>query len=347
MDQSPDTLPRLAKRSDSAYLDFVEGLRSFVLKDPSYPHTVEQALGSGGGALSIGEIKSRIDHLPAVRMHNRMMRSQQEMKWRKITASFDARRETLLAELDSFMARGPGRLELDPDFKTPSYANVNFHLQPGGYYRDPLGGVKYHYGTKVFFTGDNDQDELHAKLVAATPEPDGGVAQVLDLACSIGQSTTALKARFPSADVIGVDHSAAMLKAAHRRAALLGSEVTFSQRLAERTGFADDSFDLAFAFILFHELPIRVIQEVVQETARVLRPGGLFAVYDFFDSPSMSPVELYHRDFDARYNGEPYSQDFCDCDFGKLLHAAGFGSVATGEGGGYVKRWFATLNGEQ
>ena len=340
-----DALPQPANRSDAAYLDFVEGLRSAILRDPSYPRAVENAL-DGVDPADLDEIKAAIEPLPAVQMHNRLMRSQQEMKWYKIDSSFDVQRDSLLAELDTYVDRGPGRLELDPRLVTPSYANVKFHLQPGGYYRDPLGGVKYHFGTKVFFTGDNDKDQLHAKLVDTVPSLQRPVETILDLACSVGQSTTALKERFPDAEVTGIDHSAAMLKVAHRRAVLSATDVTFCQRLAEATGFPGRSFDLVFAFILFHELPIRIIRETVAEAARLLRPGGLFAVYDFFDSASMSALELYHRDFDARYNGEPYSQDFCDCDFTQLLRNAGFDEVVCGNAGGYVKSWFAKTAAE-
>ena len=326
-------------------MDFVEGLRAYALDDQSFPAAAGQVLQAQGlaSSKSIDEIKAAINPLPATQMHNRLMRSQQEMKWRRITTMFDDQRSELEAELDEFARRHPQGLELNPEFVQPRYANVHFHLQPDGYFKDPLAGVRYHYGTKVFFRGDNDSDQLHGKLVQHAPAPaDGVVNNILDLACSVGQSTTALKRRYPDARVWGIDHSAPMLKAAHRRATLLGSEVTFSQRLAEDTGFEDEQFDLVFAFILFHELPTRIIEATVREAARALRSGGLFVVYDFNNSQSMSPLEIYHRDFDARNNGEPYSQGFCDMDFDGLLRASGFATIDTGLAGGYVKHWFAT-----
>ena len=272
MGATAPTLPRLGRRSDTAYLDFVEGLRAFALKDPSYEKAFRQALPEGSDSLAGTEIARLVESIPAVQMHNRLMRSQQEMKWHKITASLDADRDAWLSELKKYEQEGPAVLELDPAFQAPSYTNVQFHLQPQSYHGDALGGIRYHLGTKVFFTGDNDEDQLHAALVANAPAPPGPVNSILDLACSIGQSTTALKQRYPSAAVTGIDHSAPMLRAAHRRAVLLGAEVTFSQRLAEATRFADNSFDLVFAFILFHELPIRIVQETVREVARGTSP---------------------------------------------------------------------------
>ena len=345
-----DALPALNRRADVSYLDFVEGLRAFVLDDPSYVRSVEEALSeieshTGAKPARLADVKKTLDALPAVRMHNRLMRTQQEFKWHKITGSLNARRAELESELAAFQRRGPAKLLLDPDFVQPSYVNVNFHLQPGTYYKDSLSGFMYHWGTKVFFRGDDDRDALHDKLVDLVPPPaDGRVERILDLACSVGQSTTGLKRRFPDADTWGIDHSAPMLRVAHRRAVLLGSDVTFAQRLAENSGFPDNHFDLAFAFILFHELPIRIIEQTVHEMARVLRPGGMFHVFDFLDSASMNPMELYHRDFDARHNGEAYSQDFCDCDFHGLLESTGFTVQHTGTGGGYVRTYFAQKN---
>jgi SAM-dependent methyltransferase len=351
LNKNIDTLPRTSRRADASYLDFVEGLRAYVLDDETFPAAANQAIAASGlseSDLNIDQIRQTIGPLPATQMNNRLMRSQQEMKWRRITATFDAQHESLEAELDEFANQHPQGLELDPNFVQPAYTNVHFHLQPDGYYKHPLAGVRYHYGTKVFFRGDNDKDQLHGKLIKHTPAPaDGNVKRILDLACSVGQSTTALKAKYPDAQVWGVDHSAPMLKAAHRRAVLLESDVTFSQRLAEDTRFEDAEFDLVFAFILFHELPKRIIEETVREAARVLRPGGLFVVYDFCDSASMSPLEIYHRDFDARHNGEAYSQDFCDMDLTALMGESGFEPIDTSMAGGYVKRWFATRAEEQ
>ncbi len=346
--QYVEALPALQRRADTSYLDFVEGFRAFVLDDPSYLRSANQALDTlesvnGVKPTGLAEFKGTLDQLPAMRMHNRLMRTQQEMKWHKITASLAARRAELEQELASYEHQGPGRLLLDPDFEPPSYVNVHFHLQPGGYYKDSLSGFMYHWGTKVFFRGDDDRDALHDKLVDLVPAPaDGKVQRILDLACSVGQSTTGLKRRFPDADVWGIDHSAPMLRVAHRRAVLLNTNVTFAQRLVEQTGLPESHIDLAFAFILFHELPIRIIQATVKEMARVLRPGGMFHVFDFLDTASMGPMELYHRDFDARHNGEAYSVDFCDCDFQGLLESAGFTVKHTASG--YVKSYFAEKN---
>jgi SAM-dependent methyltransferase len=352
MSATPDALPGLDTRADGAYLDFVEGFRSYILGQgadfESRLDAVVQAEEQRRGRpfASRDEVAEFLDGRPLTQVHGRLTRTQQEMKWQRIERSLGAQREALLGELDRYDTMGPGRLELDPSFRHPPYANVHFHLQPGGYHKHELGGFMYHHGTKVFFRGVNDCDELQGKLVSAVEPPTGKVARILDLACSIGQSTTAWKRRFPEAQVWGIDHSAPMLRAAHRRAVMAGVDVNFSQRLTEDTRFPDAHFDLVFAFILFHELPIRIIRETVREAARVLRPGGIFAVYDFAGTEGMTPFQLYHRWFDARNNGEPYSEDFCDCDLAAILNESGFAAQAVplgnrSGGAGYMRYWRA------
>jgi SAM-dependent methyltransferase len=354
MSSQPETMPTLAQRADASYLDFVEGFREYILgkgadfEDRLNAELLGEESRRGKPWQDLEDIRTHVHQLPLGRLRDRLARTQQEMKWHALKRSFEAQRAALVGELARWDGRGPGRLELDPGFVYPPYVNVHFHLQPGGYYKDELSGFLYHYGTKVFFRGDNDHDELHAKLVARVPAPaDGKVERILDLACSIGQSSTAFKRRFPQASVTGVDYSAPMLRVAHRRAAMLGDEVTFAQRLVEQTGFAEAQFDITFAFIVFHELPLRIIRETVREAARVTRPGGIFAVYDFTGTRDKSPFQRYHRWFDARHNGEPYSQDFCDCDLDAILAENGFRVAAApvgqrSGGAGYMQHWFAT-----
>ena len=128
----------------------------------------------------------------------------------------------------------------------------------------------------------NTQDEAHITISKANEIPkDGKVERILDIGCSIGQSAVALKERFPDAEVWGIDVGAPMVRFAHKRAVDLGQEVHFAQRLAEDTKFPDGHFDVVNAFILFHEVPLEAQAEILKEVFRVLRPGGIFNVFDF------------------------------------------------------------------
>ena len=114
----------------------------------------------------------------------------------------------------------------------------------------------FYHGTRVFYQGDNDFDEIHESCVDAMRLPaDGQVRRILDLGCSIGQCTTVLKERHPSAEVWGLDVALPMLRYAHMRATDMGVDVHFQQSLAENMEQADGSFDAVLAYILFHEVP--------------------------------------------------------------------------------------------
>jgi SAM-dependent methyltransferase len=346
-------IPQPTSRADASYLSFLEGLREFVLNeerglDRDLDRMFEQESERRGRPFGdLASITAFMEDTQAGPVRNRLLRSEQEMQWRRIQKTFDVNRAQLETDLAAFDTRGPGQLILDPNLQTPAYANVHFHLQPGGYHKDALAGHYYHYGTKVFFRGLNDNERVHKGAAAATPLPkDGQVHRVLDVACSIGQSTTVLKDKFPAAQVWGIDHSAPMVRYAHRRAVLLGSDVNFAQRLAEDTRFPDDHFDLVYAMILFHEIPTRVAREVVAETARILRPGGVFVVHDFVDTTHSTPLQLYHRDFDSRFNGEAYAQEFCHCDFSGMLESAGLNiRRVIPDGYGFMNTWWADRAG--
>jgi ubiquinone/menaquinone biosynthesis C-methylase UbiE len=307
------------ERDDDSYLDFVEGLRVFNMSK------VQAAM-----AERVAAEPGAIDQLPIVASRNRLYRSQQEMMWRGVIETYCKRQDELLRELDEAERRGPGRVEWDPAFVYPDYyARVNYHLQPGGYATDPLAGYIYHLGTKVFFTGRNNTDDVQRQLVNLAPAPrDGQVRRILDLACSIGQSTTAWKERFPDAEIWGIDASAPMVRYAHKRAVDLGSDVIFSQRLAEETKFPDTFFDIVYAFILFHEIPRAVGERVVQEAHRILRPGGLFIVVDArsIDPQGPTPTQQVIWGFETTDNGEPYMWEFVTWDFN-----------------GYLRRFFRTV----
>jgi ubiquinone/menaquinone biosynthesis C-methylase UbiE len=338
-------LLRTPRFDDQSYQDFVEGLRAFSGETMSRP-----AMMALHGALGAPPIPApRVDRLqlrnigdaqPLLATRNRLLRSSQEMMWRNLNESFGTNRAAIETALKDAESRGPGSLEWSADFPIPEYTQREFHVQPGGYQGNALTGPVYHYGTKVFFVGTNNQDEVHAEIIAAAPAPaDGRVNNVLDIACSIGQGSTALKQRFPNAKVTAIDVAVPLLRYAHYRASRMGSEVHFKQRIAEQTGFADGEFDLVQSTILFHEVPFAKTREIVREIHRVLRPGGVFSIMDF---PSDGPIPAglqYFLDIDHQYNGEPYSLEFVYADFSGVLRDAGFEVQAGPMVARYLRSW--------
>lgn len=325
-------LPRPATLADESYTDFVEAFRDMALVRmfPVMCGAGHDALAKAGiqptHEVPLKTVREHFNRVPVAQTWQRFMRSAQEMMWRRTRASFAFDSDGHEAALAAAEAKGPGRLTYSPDFQVPDYARREIHLQPGGYTDDPMGGIVYHYGTKVFYQGFNDQDELHAEIAALSALPDDGeVARVLDIACGVGQGTVKLKDRFPDAEVIGLDVALPVLRYAHMRSAELGSDVEYVQALAEEMPFDDASFDMVVSYIFFHEVPVEVMQGVLREAHRVLRPGGKFSIFEFPSaSQQLPPAMRFMIDFDSRDNCEPYSPGFVYVDFRALIAEAGF-----------------------
>lgn len=338
--------PRPVSLDDESYQSFVEGLRGFCGARMGFAsmNALHAALGVPPAPMPrIDRIQLRRagDAQPVLATRNRLLRSSQAMMWSNLNRSFARKAREIGAALDAAARRGPGTLEWSPGFRAPEYTRREFHVQPGGYQGDELTGPVYHYGTKVFFVGTNDRDEIHAEIIAAGPAPaDGQLTRILDIGCSIGQGTTALKGRFPQAEVTGIDVGAPLLRYAHWRAVEQNCAVHFRQRIAEATGFPDNHFDMVQSTILFHEVPFGKTREIVREMFRVLRPGGVFNVVDF---PSDGPVPAglqYFLDIDHQYNGEPYSLEFVYADFRGELERAGFRVTPGPMVARYLRSWF-------
>jgi ubiquinone/menaquinone biosynthesis C-methylase UbiE len=329
-------LPRPTKLADESYLDYVESFRKMLIQDmfPAFAMTGEARYQdwkaehgkTAANDDNLDDIKSVMREMPLARVWQRGVRSQQEMMWRRTRQSFVREADKHMQALIDAEKEGPGQLLYDEDFVTPNYARQEIHLQPGGYTDDPLGGLVFHYGTKVFYEGYNNQDEHHAELAGLLAKPEGKLERILDVGCSIGQATNHLKQNNPEAEVIGLDVALPLLRYAHKCSAERGIDVTFQQALAEDTGYEDGSFDAVFSYIIFHELPIEVIPKVVTEMHRILRPGGTFTIFEFPNNygTQLPPAQRFLIDYDSKNNCEPYSIDFVESNFLGMLEEAGF-----------------------
>ncbi len=327
-------LERVPKLDLENYQDFCEGVRKYTLGDLRGPAMVEvekaleEVAASGDKDLTdIGDLRSIFDPIPIIKTRNRVMRSIQEMTWRSLTDEYYGDAEKYAAELADYDKRGPGTVEYDLDWEPPAYTREPIHIMPGGYTEAELGGYVYHHGSNTFFEGMNTQDESNIAIVNAIESPkDGKVQRILDIGCTIGQTTVALKERFPEAEVWGIDAGAPMVRFAHKRAVDLGQEIHFAHRLAEDTKFPDGHFDMVSAFILFHEVTMEAQAQILREVFRVLRPGGTFNISDFPHNlkDNYPPFMRYFIEIDSKDNCEPYAFDFTMCDFQKNLQDVGF-----------------------
>lgn len=251
----------------------------------------------------------------------------QDLIWQVVVDEVEAHRETYLGELEAAESRGPGTLTLDPALEIPEYCKHEVHRMPGGYTGNPLAGYIFYYGTRSFYKGKNDNGEMMAMYAEAIPAPpDGKVVRILDMGCSDGQYSMAIKRRFADAEVHGIDIGAPMVRFAHMRAADLGLDIHFSQRLAERTGYPDNHFDVVTAYILHHEVDGPASLEIIKEAFRILRPGGLYFPVDAYTG---KPIEQdnflrFRIWWDHLLNNEPWRMEYADIDFFGQMREAGF-----------------------
>lgn len=253
--------------------------------------------------------------------------------------AFDASRAIVDAQLPALTERaaalgnGPARLELDPDLVFPAYIQPEPHNMAGGYddtvMRDPLAaGATYDRALSVHRVAamgplvDDVGHSIAARLIEAFP--DFTPARILEMGCTVGHTLLPFKHAYPQAEVIGIDVAGACLAFGAARASALGAAVTFSQRMAERTGYEAESFDLVFSRILLHETCEEATHAIFAECHRLLRPGGIMFHSDAPQFDELDPYTQSLRDWDIRCNAEPFMDGYYAMDLEAAFARAGF-----------------------
>lgn len=85
----------------------------------------------------------------------------------------------------------------------------------------------------------------------------------------------------PSAEVVGVDLSPAMLARAAQRLSQARAKVELKQMDVTRLEFPDHSFDAGIATFLFCVLPEELQVPALKEIGRVVKPGGTIRLLEY------------------------------------------------------------------
>lgn len=206
-----------------------------------------------------------------------------------------------------------------PDFKYPSYYQQNFHGVKNGYLSIDA-AITYDPVTQ-YVLPPNEEWVRKGLIERIRCHP----RRILDLGCGTGSTTLLLKRAFPQAEVIGIDLSPYMLVVAADKASQAKLEIRWQQGNAEHTQFADTSFDLVTASLLFHETPPLVACNILQEAFRLLKPGGEILILDGNQS-TLRQTEWLTQIFE-----EPYIRDYAEGSVDAWMKTAGFGDVSTEE----------------
>ena len=132
-----------------------------------------------------------------------------------------------------------------------------FHFEPGTYLENMRADIP------VF-------DELQEETAAATEGV--GVRDVLELGIGTGMTARAVLERYPSARLVGIDESEAMLEAAELKGDLRVSRL--------EDALPEGPFDLVVSCLAVHHLDSDSKRDLFRRVAEVLRPGGRFVLAD-------------------------------------------------------------------
>ena len=97
---------------------------------------------------------------------------------------------------------------------------------------------------------------------------------VLDAGCGIGLTDGYLRRSYP--DITGFDISARSVELAREA----NPGLRYESDARGEFPFADSSFDVVFAICVMHHVPVGERLEFLRRVSRLLRPGGLLAVYE-------------------------------------------------------------------
>lgn len=324
---------------------FVRDLKMFVMTDiePAQRAASEakaKQLDLAGANDPIGKLRTAMFEEPNFRTWVGLRRESQRLLWDVVGDCVTKQADHLATR--AAVAQPLGSVRVDTDFAAPDYlVDGDVHLMPGGYAADH-GAESLHQGAlmdrggAVYMLGRNggllnDVRGHTAMAHVLTRYPDLNPMRILDMGCGVGSSTVPATQCFPEAEVHGIDVGADMLRYAHARAENMGAAVHFSRQGAERTDFADGSFDLVYSCVMLHETSQAAVANIMAESKRLLRPGGV-AVH--LEVPLLMTIgslwDEMSAELEAEYNNEPYWRGALTTDYGALLASAGFADVKVG-----------------
>jgi ubiquinone/menaquinone biosynthesis C-methylase UbiE len=198
--------------------------------------------------------------------------------------------------------------------KRPRYFLQNFHYQTGGWLTEDS-ARRYDTQVEVLFNGTANATRRQAlpELQEIFTGRDQRRLRLLDVGCGTGRFLDSVKQVWPRLPCMGVDLSEAYLREA-RRHLKRWSWVSLVVGNGESMPLPDSRYDAVTSIFTFHELPPKVRRIVIQEFARVLKPGGRLILIDSLqraDDPAYEGLlELFPQSFHEPYYGSYLEEDF-------------------------------------
>ncbi len=339
---SAKTLIPEPRHDERALQDFVRDFRRYLKQDvmPGIRQVYETRVApahereTGKPFDDYHEVRGAMVANDYYQFWSAMQRRSQEMMWESVIEPTERELDGLIARFEALAAERPagGSLELDDSLPIPRYHSAHdIHLQPGGYHsergeQDVAAGAIYEAGLPIYIDGElgPDNDRIGMALLSYYKDEfaDRVPERILDMGCTVGNSTLPWAVAFPEADVYAIDVAAPCLRYAHAKAELAGVPVHYAQRNAECTGYEAESFDLVVSHIMLHETSKAALKNIVAESHRLLRPGGVMLHLDV--PRGQDPFGRFMSQWEVYNNNEVFASYLTDVDLAELAAGSGF-----------------------
>ena len=147
----------------------------------------------------------------------------------------------------------------------------------------------------------NGKRQLSKRIIEGIAEyvsvPEGG--KVLDVGCGSGALAIACAKRSPGGMSVGLDrwgkeYSSFSKTLCENNAKAEGTpNISFVNGNAVKLDFPDESFDAVTSNYVYHNIPGRNKQELLLETLRVLKKGGIFAIHDIMTPQRYGDMSVF------------------------------------------------------
>ncbi len=335
-------LPR-ATRDEASRQDFVAALRGHMQgsltpgNQAVYHARTKQRFVDAHGREPANrhEVATVMKPDPYYQFWSALQRVTQQAIWDSVTDTVERDHAALSAAADGLARDNPagGTLWLNPNLAMPAYVTAaDIHLMPGGYVGSDASelrqGPLYDRGLYLYIGGNcgPENDGLTHMLNAALKRqrPEFQPRRILDIGCTIGNSTVPWKKLYPGADVVGIDVSATALRYAHSRAEALGERVEFVQANAEATEFENGRFDLVTSCLLLHETSASALPRILAESRRLLSTGGIMAHLDVPQVLGLAPLQAFLTSWEEENNNENFAHLIREMDLPAAAREAGW-----------------------
>jgi SAM-dependent methyltransferase len=157
---------------------------------------------------------------------------------------------------------------------------------------------------------------LHRQLIEQAEIEPGH--RVLEVGCGTGNLTLLAKRLQPRADFVALDPDPRALARARRKAQRRHLTVQLDRGFAQELPYPDESFDRVLSSLMLHHLEPTAKRAMLQQIARVLRPGGALHLLDIDGAMGRHDPFLARR-----LHGGPRLQDNLSDRITALMHEAG------------------------